>query len=80
MITLSGKGQIVIPKQIRQKYNLRQGDRFMVKDENGKIILEPMERYPLLQLRGAFKGKRRLTQILLQERRLEKARGDNKYV
>ncbi|NPV52587.1 MAG: AbrB/MazE/SpoVT family DNA-binding domain-containing protein [Firmicutes bacterium] len=77
IIIISRKGQIVIPGKIRQKYNLRQGDRLLVKDEDGKIIIEPLERYPLLRLRGAFKGGADLTRVLLRERQLERAREDN---
>ena len=76
--TLSKKGQLVIPGDIRRRHSLKQGDRFLVKYEEGKIILEPLERYPILRLRGAFKGKASLTQALLQERRLERAREDGK--
>ncbi len=80
IITLSKKGQIVLPSEIRRKYNLRQGDRFLVKEENGKITLQLFERHPLLGLRGTFKGETDLTQALLQKRRLERASEDNERV
>jgi AbrB family looped-hinge helix DNA binding protein len=72
VITLSGKGQVVIPKEIRQKYNLKKGDRLLVREASGKIILEITERHPILSLRGAFKGKGSLTHALLEERRTER--------
>lgn len=79
IITLSKKGQIVIPSQIRRKYDLKQGDRFLVvEDGNGKITLQLMERHPLLALRGAFKEKPSLTDILLRERKLEQSAEDKK--
>lgn len=76
IITLSKKGQIVIPSEIRHKYRLRKGDRLLMKDENGKITLQPLERHPLLGLRGAFKAGTDLTQALLLERRMELAAED----
>lgn len=74
--TLSKKGQLVIPGKIRRQQGLKQGDRFLVKCEDEKIILEPLERHPILRLRGAFKGKTSLTQALLRERHLERTRED----
>ncbi len=71
-ITLSAKGQIVIPRKIREKYNLKKGDRLLVRDEDGKIVLEITERYPILELRGAFRGKGSLTRALLEEREAER--------
>ncbi|MDP2857685.1 MAG: AbrB/MazE/SpoVT family DNA-binding domain-containing protein [Bacillota bacterium] len=71
LITLSSKGQIVIPREILQKYNLKKGDRFLVTVENDRIILELKERHPILALRGAFSGKGSLTRALLQERKAE---------
>jgi AbrB family looped-hinge helix DNA binding protein len=72
LITISGKGQIVIPREIRQKYDLKKGDRLLVTAENDRIILEKTERHPILGLRGALKGRRSLTRALLEERKAEK--------
>lgn len=71
---VSKKGQVVIPVEIRRKYNLQQGDRLAVKDMDGRIVLEPLERYPLLSLRGAFKDGPSLTRALLAERAAERAK------
>lgn len=78
VITLSDKGQVVIPSEIRHKYNLRKGDKFLVKDEGGSITLTRLERHPLLGLRGAYKGRDDLTSTLLDERRSDRAREENK--
>ncbi len=71
---VSKKGQIVIPAVIRQKYNLKQGDRLAIKDLDGRIVLEPLDRYPLLAMRGAFKDGPCLTKMLLVERSAERSR------
>lgn len=74
--TLSEKGQIVIPAEIRAKAGLRAGDRFSVEvTESGALIFTPLPRDPLLHLRGAFRGPRRLTDELVAERRKERAHG-----
>ncbi len=38
--TISSKGQIVIPKDIRDKLGLRQGTEVELNIENGKIVIE----------------------------------------
>lgn len=76
IVRLSSKGQLVIPSEIRSKYGLRKGDRFLVCEEARAIILRPLERHPVLDLRGAYKGDANLTELLLQERQAEKVRED----
>ena len=36
------RGQIVIPLQYRQDLRLKKGEKFLVAQESGKIILEPV--------------------------------------
>lgn len=74
--TLSQKGQVVIPAEVRSRARLRPGDRFeVILDATGSLVFKPLPRDPLLALRGAFAGGRRLTDDLLAERRRERARG-----
>ena len=39
--TLSSKGQLVIPKEVRRALRLRAGSRLQVSLHEGRIILEP---------------------------------------
>lgn len=39
--TLSSKGQIVIPREIRQSHGWKPGVRFSIIDEGDEIILKP---------------------------------------
>lgn len=79
IVRLSEKGQLVIPSEIRAKYHLGKGDRFLVRDQAGEIILKPLERYPLLDLRGAFKSETSLTEELLRERQKDRAKEDEEH-
>ncbi|MFP3952980.1 MAG: AbrB/MazE/SpoVT family DNA-binding domain-containing protein [Candidatus Acetothermia bacterium] len=37
--TLTSKGQITIPKELREKLDLKQGDKLVLVEEDGNIIL-----------------------------------------
>ncbi|HUY00516.1 MAG TPA: AbrB/MazE/SpoVT family DNA-binding domain-containing protein [Candidatus Deferrimicrobium sp.] len=40
---ISKKGQIVIPKEIRKKINIKPGDAIIFKVQDGKVILEKIQ-------------------------------------
>jgi AbrB family looped-hinge helix DNA binding protein len=42
LVQLSSKGQLVIPKPIREALNLQAGTQFHVQVDQDKIILEPI--------------------------------------
>lgn len=52
--TLSPKFQIVIPAQVRQHMELRQGMKFRVISYNDRIELIPLQ--PMPKMRGFLKG------------------------
>ena len=58
--TLSARGQIVIPSEVRKELGLREGDDFMVlTSRDGDIMLRPYRRgrrKNLLEALKAFKG------------------------
>ncbi len=41
MIKVSSKYQIVIPREVREKLNLKTGDKLIIKANNEKIIIYP---------------------------------------
>ena len=41
MIKISSKYQIVIPREVREKLNLKAGDKLIIKTNNEKIIIYP---------------------------------------
>ncbi len=65
--TISQKGQIVIPAKLRKKYNLNRGDKLVIKYNNGKLILEPLPKKTLLNLKGKLKGPKSLVRELEYE-------------
>lgn len=41
MVTVSSKYQIVIPREAREKLNLKTGDKLIIKADNEKITIYP---------------------------------------
>jgi AbrB family looped-hinge helix DNA binding protein len=80
-VTISEKGQIVIPAALRKRYGLAPGDKLAVVDKNGEILLRPLPRHPLINLRGKYRtaGTETLTAALLRERRAERALEKESY-
>lgn len=70
-VRLSTKGQIVIPKELRDRLGLKPGAEFTVSLEGDRIILELQDRHTLLEsLHGKFAGTDLLS-ALEEEHRVE---------
>lgn len=50
------RSQITIPKEIRKKLNLKEGDKVVFIEENGKIVIENSAMFALRQIQNEFKG------------------------
>lgn len=46
LVELKAKSQVTIPKEIVSLMNLSQGDKFEIIEEDGRIVLIPLEVYP----------------------------------
>jgi len=53
-VTISSKYQIAIPKQIREKHNLKPGERFILMSIGDRIEMIPEKK--MEDLRGALSG------------------------
>ncbi len=53
---ITTKGQITIPIQIRRKLNLKDGDKVIFMEQNGKIIVENSTRVALMEAQETFRG------------------------
>lgn len=73
-LKISQKGWVVIPADLRKKYDLKPGDEVHVVDYGGVLSLIPSSENPLAYARGMLKGETSLTQALVEEREKERAR------
>jgi AbrB family looped-hinge helix DNA binding protein len=69
LLRLSSKGQLVLPKNIREKLNLKNGDQFQVRIVEGKIVLEPVRKDAIDRLHGILVGTDVLKELEEEHRR-----------
>jgi bifunctional DNA-binding transcriptional regulator/antitoxin component of YhaV-PrlF toxin-antitoxin module len=65
---------VVIPAELRRKYDLRPGARVAVVDYGGVLSLIPALSDPIAEAAGLLKGEDSLTAALLEERAGERDR------
>jgi AbrB family looped-hinge helix DNA binding protein len=72
--TLSEKGWVVIPQELRQRYGLKKGDRVHIVDYGGVIAIVPASDNPIDTSFGMLKGKSSLLRELTKSRLEDAAR------
>jgi AbrB family looped-hinge helix DNA binding protein len=78
LTTMSSRGQVVLPADVRRKLGLRKGTRISIvlEDEGEKsMVLRPMETDVIRELRGILKDGGEVLDFLQQERRRDRERG-----
>ena len=73
-LTVSNKGWVVIPAEMRKKYRLHAGAKVSIVDYGGVLAIVPVPKNPIKAGRGFLKGKPSLHADLKKERELEKKR------
>jgi len=68
---ISEKGWVVIPAELRKKYNLKPGSEVRVIDYGGVLAIIPAMQDPARQAAGLLNTGKNLTDILLEEHRHE---------
>lgn len=69
-VTVSSKGQMVIPTQIRKKYNIHPQTKIEIIDKGKEIVIIPLPKNPIAHSRGILTGIS--LEDLIKSRRLDK--------
>jgi len=70
------KGQVVIPSELRKKYNIKKGSRVSIYEGEGNIIIiKPLPDDPIAASKGMLKGKTSIIKALTKDREEEATRG-----
>jgi AbrB family looped-hinge helix DNA binding protein len=67
--TVSAKGWVVIPQEIRKTLGLKKGDKIKFIDYGGVVALIPVSYNPIEAMSGMLKGESSLTKVLLETRK-----------
>jgi AbrB family looped-hinge helix DNA binding protein len=77
-LTVSNKGWVVIPAELRRKYKLEPGAAVVIVDYGGVLSIIPAAQEPIKRARGLLKGLPSLNKELLKERAKDRRREDAK--
>lgn len=76
-ITMSSKGQFVIPAELRERLGLEKGTVARLTEENGRLVLTPLTKQRLSTIRGFLKpapGAPTMFEEIFAERERERKR------
>jgi AbrB family looped-hinge helix DNA binding protein len=69
--TISGRGQVVIPAEIRNRLHIKPGTPVSIEERNGEVRLVPITPEQISRYRGMFKGLGITMKDLQEERRMD---------
>ncbi|MDH5203539.1 MAG: AbrB/MazE/SpoVT family DNA-binding domain-containing protein [Nitrospirota bacterium] len=78
VVTTSAKGQVVIPKNEREKLGIKPGSKVAVETVNDHIEIHPLPEDPIEYFCGIFKDGPSLTKALLKDRKENLRREEEK--
>ncbi len=72
LVSVTEKGQIVIPAPLRRKFRIEKGSKVRIEEvEGGIMLIRPIPDDPVEKSKGILKGKDSLLESLLEDRRKE---------
>jgi len=67
-MTVSGKGQIVIPSKIRRRHRIKKGTRLCLEERGEEMVIRVISEEYFNRLAGVLPSKGKLSKALLEER------------
>jgi AbrB family looped-hinge helix DNA binding protein len=78
ILTISHKGWVVIPADLRKKYKLEPGTEVAIVDYGGVLSIVPASKDPIEEGAGMLQGSDSLTEAVIEEHRQEREREPRK--
>lgn len=66
------KGQIVVPSKIRRKFNIKKGTKIAFIEQNGKLIIQPLNQNYFDALAGILGNDGSMLKALLEDKKRER--------
>jgi AbrB family looped-hinge helix DNA binding protein len=73
--TVSAKGWVVIPKELRERFGLKKGDKVHFVEYGGAIAVVPLSKNAIKESSGMLKGDTSLLAALSKSRQEDAAKG-----
>lgn len=71
-VKVSTKGQIVIPKELRHRFGIKEGEEVVVEESSKGVLVMKKEKSPVKAMVGLFEGKTKKSSLeLVREIRKE---------
>lgn len=80
VVKASSKGQIVIPKEFREKLGIGAGRKLLLRLVENHMEIVPLPDEPVKALRGMLKAEASLAAELLEERRRDDAVDEKRHI
>ena len=71
-LTISKKGWVVIPSELRKKYQLMPGTKVQIVDYGNVLTIVPVPKNPIEHGAGMLKGTDSLSEAMVEEHRQER--------
>ncbi len=66
------KGQIVVPAKIRQKFGIKKGTKIAFIEQNGKLIIQPLDKNYFESLAGILGTEGKMLKSLMEDKKRER--------
>ena len=69
---VTAKGMIVVPAKIRRKFGIKKGTKIVFIDQDGKLIMQPVNKDHFKKMAGILGTKGDLLKALMEEKKWER--------
>ncbi len=66
------KGQIVVPARIRRKFGIKKGTKIAFIEQNGKLIIQPLDKNYFASLAGVLGTGGKMLKSLMDDKKKER--------